>query len=321
MFSLLKKIIKRAPFLGSFLKWLQIETLVRFRDKSGYTRIEFARKLQKLSLFIAKKGMVGGLFTESGDFYIKTPDNFYLYYNYRDEKYTFGDGQSLDFSASYQLDRVEEFFFRCIRNGGVYFDVGANNGYYYSLKIAKQYSECKVYSFEPDAHILYHLRKNAAFNGLDNIEIVPQALSSSVERARMTAGLGASGYLIRNNADPIKSVEVECNTLDNFVEHNNIGRIDLIKVDVEGGEYEFLKGARKCVAQLRPILLLELREELLNRSAASVNQVVSFLINCEYKCFYLSSGSDALCIPLDKLHVLRQTDLEWLEEIKFPKED
>lgn len=325
MIRFLKKIIKRLPVLYPFCKWLYEETtgrfIMRFTDRRGYVRYKFRRKLRELSSLIVTEGLAGGLITEHGDFYIKAHDGLYLYYNYSDSRYTLGDGQSLDFSAglnavSHKVGRIEEFLLRYMRNGMVYFDVGANNGYIYSLKIARMFAGCKVYAFEPDVKILYHLRKNIAYNGLSNVKVIPQALSNFVGTTKMTAKLGASGYLIVGNSSSIDTVEVECNTLDNFVKQNNIERIDVIKVDIEGGEYDFLRGAEESIRRLKPIMFLELRNEFLERSNSSLDDVISFLSNLNYECYLVADCHDGFFIPIEKMHILHQTDYHWLKEIE-----
>ena len=46
-------------------------------------------------------------------------------------------------------------------------------------------------------------------------------------------------------------------TLDNFVASNQVNRIDLIKIDVEGFEAEVLSGAMESIAQFKPMICLE----------------------------------------------------------------
>jgi hypothetical protein len=155
----------------------------------------------------------GGTFTEDGEFYLRSYDGIHLYYNFSDDGYTLGDGQGLDFRPAKGRQSLEEFLMRCLENGMVYFDVGANNGYYYSLKVAKRFRACRVYAFEPDPRILLHLTRNIAIDQADRVKMIQQALSDHTGVRKMTALLGASNFLIPNRA-PTRPTHNRCRLHD-----------------------------------------------------------------------------------------------------------
>jgi len=312
----LARMARRTKLSRGVLKRIETQLFLRFADRKQYIRWMFFSELQRLSSFIVRNELVGGCMTGDGDFYIKTHDGIYLYYNFRHDQYTLGDGQGLDFRRADVGTPLENFLVRCLQDSMVFVDVGANNGYYYSLKVAKRFSGCKVYCFEPDTRILYHLRKNIAYNELGNVVVVPQALSSYCGRARMTVGLGASNFLVVDGSRSLPTVEVECTTLDDFVAQNSIARVDFIKVDVEGGEYNFLRGGRKTLGNLRPIVSLELDDTLLRRSRASTDLVLSFLGDLGYNSFRIKNSNDALAVPVDKINALGEADWDWIEAMR-----
>ncbi len=294
-------------------RWVRLELFLRFSDRKGYVRNKFFDQLRALSSFVTRNEMTGGCLSQDGDFYLRTHDEIYLYYNFTDKRYTFGDGQSLDFRSSQTIGPLESFLMRYLRDSVVFVDVGANNGYYYSLKVAKRFTNSQVYCFEPDPRILYHLEKNVRCNRLTNIKVIPLALSNHVGKAKMTAYLGASNFLVSNHAGPIDTIEVECTTLDDFAVRNHISQIDFLKVDIEGGEYNLLQGAQQTIRKLRPPMILELNEKLLGRSYASIQGVLSILDDLDYKCLRVKGSSDALVLPTDKMNVLSEPDYDWLE--------
>ena len=259
--------------------------------------------------------MTGGTFNAQGEYYIKTYDDLYLYYNFSNDMITIGDGQGLDFRPARTREPLEEFLIRHLDDGTVYFDIGANNGYYYSLKVAKQCRGCKVYAFEPDPRIFFHLTKNIAINQTDGVKAIQQALSDEEGVAKMTALLGASNFLVQQGtSSPQPTVDVTCTTLDAFVSQNNIQRIDCIKVDIEGGEPNFLKGSRRTLPNLKPILILELNPDLLRRSRSSVEEVKSLLAELDYECIHVKGSADAVGIPRKKMNLITQDDYSWLKK-------
>lgn len=66
---------------------------------------------------------------------------------------------------------------------------------------------------------------------------------------------GYSGLRVHGAADGIEKIEVECKKLDDIVPPDR--RIGFLKVDVEGGEYAVFRGARRIIAESRPIVLFE----------------------------------------------------------------
>ena len=258
--------------------------------------------------------MTGGVFDEQGEFYLKSYDGIYLYYNFSDDKYTIGDGQGLDFRPARSKQPLEEFLIRWLANEMVYFDVGANNGYYYALKVAKRYPGCAVYAFEPDPRIFLHLRKNIAINHASRVTPIQEALSGHTGVARMTKLLGASNFLVPEGGTTDQhTIDVKCTTLDAFVTQNSIPRIDWIKVDIEGGEPLFIQGARTTIERFKPLMIIELNPVLLRRNGSSTEEVTSLLAGLGYECLHVMGTADAIGLPKEKLSLLTQNDKSWLE--------
>jgi len=166
---------------------------------------------------------------------------YLIYYN-TDNNYILGDGQALDKPQPDQLwERLRTI---CPK---VYVDVGANNGWYYSLRFAKQCQ--RVYAFEPDPQMI-HLAINAQINGVfDKFSIIPEVVTDHTGATGFTTGKGAS-----NHIDP-HGRKVRCTTLDGFFAENYHQKIDLIKIDVEGYEEQVIQGAQRILRQDHPVVV------------------------------------------------------------------
>ena len=82
--------------------------------------------------------------------------------------------------------------------------------------------------------------------------------------------------LLQNTKDFTK-YKVFTSTLDTFVKKNNIKSIDILKVDIEGSEYEFLKGARNTLKKNKvKIILLEISDKKKNYKKKE-KKIISFL--------------------------------------------
>jgi len=118
----------------------------------------------------------------------------------------------------------------------------------------------RVFSFEFDPENLAVFTQNMALNtGLsERISITPLAVwENSNERFQYSAnGLSttiAPGYEQR----PVeKEMQVATISIDDFVQQNNLERLDFIKMDIEAAELNALKGAADTIRQFRPILAI-----------------------------------------------------------------
>ena len=313
MLKLFKKFIKSNKCVFKSAKFIKRELVTRKIDNNAYASQKYKAAILYLAKIITKNNLTGGLITDNGDFYIKSEDSIWLYYNYNDDRFTQGDGQRLEFKSSYSLSSIETFILSYFQNGMYYFDIGANNGYYYSLKIANKYPQSRVYSFEPDCKILHHLKKNVEFNNLNNIEIHEIALSDNVGHAKLSKDMGASGFIVVDDNLVVDTINVQCTSLDIFLYDHNIPRIDLIKVDIEGGEFNFLKGAVNSLNKYKPLLILEVTENLLQRSNTSKLEIEFFLKSSGYRLAGIVKSNDVLAIPSERFDEIVKNNNLWLE--------
>lgn len=183
-----------------------------------------------------------------------------------------------------------------IPEDGIVMDVGAHSGQ--TAKVfARLASRGRVYAFEPGSYALSVLRPGIWASRLSNIEIVPLALSdfpgSGVLHMPVKKhggyGFGLS-HLAASNDRPTIDDPITLSTLDLFVSERAIRRVDFIKVDIEGWEMHFLRGARDTLAKFRPAVMIEVIEDSLARSGSSAREVFDFLNSLGYTAINMSTG-------------------------------
>jgi FkbM family methyltransferase len=146
-----------------------------------------------------------------------------------------------------------------IKPGMTVIDIGAHIGYY-SLLFAKCVgSTGRVFSFEPLPGNFALLQKNIQLNNLRQVTTINQAIFSGNREITLTVpedqpNPGSGSAYIHGGAQEFR---VEAISVDAFCEKSGI-RPDILKMDVEGAEYEVLMGARETISQNRPKLLIEL---------------------------------------------------------------
>ncbi|HEY6489576.1 MAG: FkbM family methyltransferase [Terracidiphilus sp.] len=110
----------------------------------------------------------------------------------------------------------------------------------------------KVYSFDPVAEHLEVLRHNISQFPHKNVQAMPYGLSDKNEsHPPLVLNQYAPGFKAKDQQVPLRSI-------DNLVMFGEIDRINFIKLDIEGAEYEALKGARESINRFKPKLAISL---------------------------------------------------------------
>ena len=125
--------------------------------------------------------------------------------------------------------KVYEKFFP-VEDGDIVFDVGASVGPF-SYTLEEKNPE-KIYCFEPHKDLFQTLVKNVRS---ENARFINCAIGS-VDGVQKLTGLFNEQFIEACEGENIQ--EVETVTFKTFIEQNNIGRIDFLKTDCEGGEYD-----------------------------------------------------------------------------------
>ena len=149
---------------------------------------------------------------------------------------------------------------RFVAEGMTAVDVGAHFGVYTRLFLRKVRGKGRVIAFEPFPPAFACLMKE--FGGFPNFEAYPYALAeNSAAQACLSVPLLAGvvpepalAFLGRGGACG-PQFAVQTRALDGFCE--SFQRMDLIKLDVEGGELEFFRGAEQAIARFRPLVFFE----------------------------------------------------------------
>lgn len=136
---------------------------------------------------------------------------------------------------------------------GAIIDIGANLGLF-SLLVNKRFPSRRTIAFEPNPSTFEALQNNIRRNRADGIKCHQMAITdregavtfSVREHAR------ANASIIADDSIATDAIRVACTTLDKFCQAHVVGRIALLKVDVEGYETLVFRGAENVLLQNRP---------------------------------------------------------------------
>lgn len=173
---------------------------------------------------------------------------------------------------------------RLCRPGMTVVDIGANVGCH-ALRFAKLVGDSgRVVAFEPMAWARAKLLRNIELNGFGNITVESVALSDSPGSRE---AYFRSSWQGSEESDPasLRRDTITFDTLDGYAERNGIGRVDMVKLDVDGHEFKVMRGARRTLAAHRPLILIELGPHLLAGAGDDIGELVEFLSSLGYKFF------------------------------------
>lgn len=144
----------------------------------------------------------------------------------------------------------------------------------------------KVYGFEPMPYIYEKCLHNVSLNKFENIIIENAALSDNNENLIINdPANGNSGGTFVSKADVnrLSEIVIKVATLDEYIAENEIKKVDVIKIDVEGFETNVIKGALKTLRRDKPAMFIEVCDENLKRGNSSAIELIQLLEALDYK--------------------------------------
>lgn len=176
-----------------------------------------------------------------------------------------GNDLSLCLYVGGSFEPNEFVFLRSILQPGMTFiDGGANEGLY-SLFAAKRVGRSGVViAVEPSTREQKRIESNVTLNRQRNVRCRPVALGKEVGATDLAIASDSHGGMNTVGgtaamlaAETIRQEPVAVTTIDALVTAEQLPRVDVIKLDIEGSEVDALEGAAATIAAFAPILLLE----------------------------------------------------------------
>ena len=209
-----------------------------------------------------------------------------------------------------------EMLFKLINDGDTIFDIGANIGWY-SNHLAKKFPNSTIYSFEPIPETFNQIRANTKLNGAMNIRLNNLALSSKKEKLTFyysptVTGASSSQNITENQS--MTKLELEAETIDNFIISNSIDKLDFVKCDVEGAEYFVYQGGLETFKHKKPIIFTEMLRKWAAKFGYHPNDIINYFFQFGYKCFIANQGKLKIVDKVDDQTI--ETNFFFLHESK-----
>lgn len=197
---------------------------------------------------------------------------------------------------------------RLLSENSVFFDIGANVGIF-SISASRWVGEGgQVIAFEPSSRERKFLADNILLNDLTNVRVEPVAISKQSGLGILNLAIdkhNGQNTLCRQFAyEGVSSGEtesVEVMTIDDYVCEHNISRVDVIKMDIEGAEYDALQGASETLKKMRPSLIFEVVKSALDKNGIEVLELEKWIRSHGYALFRIDDFTAEL-IPCTLAH-------------------
>jgi FkbM family methyltransferase len=144
-----------------------------------------------------------------------------------------------------------------IRPGDVVLDIGANVGFF-TLPASRLVGPTgKVIAFEPLSQNVSLLNRHLELNQATNVSVEVAAVGLESEARELFVGDTSSGSLFPQDSG-LQAEVVRVVSLNDLLDADRLPRVDVIKMDIEGGEYDAIDGMLRLLERDHPTLLIAL---------------------------------------------------------------
>ncbi|BAU63254.1 methyltransferase FkbM family protein [Stanieria sp. NIES-3757] len=200
-----------------------------------------------------------------------------------------GVGKGLKFNAgkanpatalgTYELP-VQQALSNYLKPGDVFYDIGANVGFFTVIAAKLVGSTGKVYAFEPDRKNSDCVRHNIQLNQFTNSTVCQKAVSHTTGTGELLLAEYSGGHTISvvdRPPDFAGSTVVEIVSIDELINQGQLTPPNVVKIDVEGAELDVLQGMLQTIKQYRPIIIYEVDADKVD-SFQQKNELIAALI-------------------------------------------
>lgn len=199
-----------------------------------------------------------------------------------------------------------------LKPGDVFFDIGANVGYFTAVGANAVGLSGKVYSFEPIPEYYCNLEKIAEFNPdysiiTNDFALGEHSCQSTIVKHPQNVG-GSSllnNYVAEEGANATYDIDIK--RIDEYVANEKIDKISLIKIDTEGFELPVIKGAAEFLASHRknlPLIIAEISPEAFKLLGREIEELKDFMLSYGYKSYEICG-----CHEIDIAKIVKQTNV------------
>ncbi|NES66830.1 MAG: FkbM family methyltransferase [Okeania sp. SIO2D1] len=209
-----------------------------------------------------------------------------------------GVGKGLKFNSSdYNPDTVlgiyelpiQEAMQKYLRSGDVFYDIGANVGFFSTIAGKLVNDSGQVYAFEPAPANLYAIKHNIQLNGFSNTEVLEKAVSQKSGKGELLLGNYSGSHTLSttdkssNHKKYHSRISVDIISIDDLIEQQAIKPPSVVKIDVEGAELDVIEGMCQTIQKFKPVLIYEIDDRKQDRLLLKEKEINKLIDSFGYK--------------------------------------
>lgn len=143
------------------------------------------------------------------------------------------------------------------------------------IKFSKLFPSARIYGYEPNEENFLLLKKNTDF--IKNVKINNLAISNAVKQDQLYGSKkGVCSYTLIKDDNNHLIQNIECSTIENEMMKNNNQIIDLIKIDIEGSEYQIFENEK--ILNFLKIIVIEMHKN--DDKDYLIKKILKYKKNC-----------------------------------------
>jgi FkbM family methyltransferase len=183
------------------------------------------------------------------------------------KRWIVGSGPHRCWLGTYQRER-QALFAKTVSRKDTVFDIGGKAGFYTLLASRLVGRHGKVFVFEPLPRNLDTLQRHLELNRCRNVTVIEAALSYKNGFALLDANQAEV-----DSSEPLRVITC---TLDTMLELGQIPLPDVIRLDIGGGEFAALTGAKALLTKARPTIFLSTHGEIPHRECCAFLDLLGY---------------------------------------------
>ncbi len=203
-------------------------------------------------------------------------------------------GANFDYMLGTNETPVQNTLARVMNTGDVFYDIGANVGFFTMIGAKLVGATGMVYAFEPVPHLAQAVHRNACRNRFWNVSIIERAVSdhNGPDKLQLTVHPGGATLVstgIRPQ-DVKEEVPVNLITIDAWISDGRLKPPNVVKIDVEGAEEAVLKGMIHTILTHRPTVIYEIDDLNETSYMKRKTSLMEFFLRLGYQVYHLADS-------------------------------
>jgi FkbM family methyltransferase len=186
--------------------------------------------------------------------------------------------------GTYELP-IQQLLASHLDPGEVFYDIGANLGFFSLIAARRTGPAGQVYAFEPVPQNAAAIERSARLNGFGTIRVFAEAAGATTGHAELLLAHHIGGAALASADTPPDMsgrMNVMVTTIDEAIERRGLRPPSLVKIDVEGAEMDVLLGMTGTLRSHRPTVIYELDDARCEGLERKARTIASFMASKEY---------------------------------------